>query len=62
MRLVLIFSVLIIFFSSCRKDRICTCVDSSGATVSQATFQNSTRKEAKDKCISSASGINCSIK
>lgn len=62
MRHVLILAMLIIFFSSCRKDRVCTCVDSSGATVSQATFQNSTRKEAKDKCISSSAGINCSIK
>jgi hypothetical protein len=52
---------LILLFSACRKDRVCTCTDSSGNVISQSTYVNSTKKDARANCISSA-GASCNVK
>lgn len=52
---------LVCILSACRKDRVCTCTDESGNTVSQATYTHVTRKEAKANCVSSA-GVTCTVK
>lgn len=48
-------------FISCKKDRVCSCTYSNGSLYSQSTYINVTRKEAKNLCVTSAQGINCTV-
>jgi hypothetical protein len=46
---------------SCKKDRTCTCKYSDGSTASEATYTKVTKKEAKNLCVTTASGITCTV-
>jgi hypothetical protein len=55
-------SIVLIGLTSCKKDRVCTCTDQGGNTISQSTYTHVTRKEAKTYCSSSASqGLTCNV-
>jgi hypothetical protein len=44
-------------FASCKKDRVCTCVDSTG-TSSVVTYTKSKKRDARSQCLSSTATYN----
>ncbi len=61
--------LILISLSSCRKDRTCTCTDSSGTTLGTANYINVKRSEANTFCSASQSqyqstnpGATCSVR
>ncbi|MBK8367444.1 MAG: hypothetical protein IPL10_08505 [Bacteroidetes bacterium] len=59
-----IFVLVVAIFSltSCKKDRVCSCSYQDGTVVSENTYKNVTRKEAKTYCVSANQSVSCSIK
>jgi len=56
-KITLLVAVLSLAMASCRKDRTCTCTDSSDAPGSSSstyvqTYGSSKKKDAKDQCVS----------
>ena len=49
-------------FASCKKDRVCTCTNQDGSISSQATYINVTKKEARNLCTTTLTGVTCSVK
>lgn len=55
-------------FSSCKKDRTCTCIESGTNPDAEAfVFPNSTKKDAKDACkliLTTSQGdyVSCEVK
>jgi hypothetical protein len=39
-------------FTSCKKDRTCTCVDSVGGGTSIVTFTKASKRDARSQCLS----------
>lgn len=54
--------LLAITFTSCKKDRVCTCTNSDGTVVSERTYTHMTKKEARTYCTSTDPTINCTVK
>jgi hypothetical protein len=44
-------------FTSCKKDRTCTCVDSTGGT-SIVTYTKSSKRDARSQCLSKSYVVN----
>jgi hypothetical protein len=44
-------------FTSCKKDRTCTCVDSNGGS-SVVTYTKSAKRDARSQCLSKSYTIN----
>lgn len=50
-----------VVFTSCKKDRVCSCKYQDGSVASETTYKNVTKKEAKNLCVSSSASINCTV-
>lgn len=48
--------------SSCRKNRTCTCTYPDGTIATQATYNNVTKKEAQNNCVSQINSVTCTVK
>ena len=55
-------SISAFFLISCKKDRVCSCTYADGSVATQVTFVHVTKKEAKSSCVSSTSGVTCTVK
>lgn len=68
MKKILIPALILVGLSACRKDRTCTCVDSSGAEIYKQTYARAKKSEGQTYCqalqstYSSGSGITCTLK
>jgi hypothetical protein len=49
MKKIILFSVIVLTFASCKKNYDCTCTDQTGAVVSVTTFKN-TKGKAGEQC------------
>ena len=61
MKKIAFISIVILVLTSCRKDRVCTCTNQDGSMVSQSTYTNMTKKEARTYCTSAAQGVSCTV-
>ncbi|MBS1634510.1 MAG: hypothetical protein JST26_01220 [Bacteroidetes bacterium] len=62
MKKILIPALFAIVFTACKKDRVCECTYPDGSIASQTTFTHVTKKEARNSCTTSQSGITCTVK
>lgn len=67
MKQVILTAIILLAFSSCRKDRSCIC-SQNGTEVSRATYTHVKKSEANTYCqavqnsYSAGSGVTCSVK
>lgn len=61
-KVIVILCIATLCFASCKKDRVCSCSYQDGTVVSENTYKNVTRKEAKTYCVSANQNVSCSIK
>lgn len=62
MKKLILITIVVSGLTSCKKDRVCTCNYSDGTLVSQSTFTNVTKKEARSLCTSNTQGVTCTVK